>query len=164
MSRKKNHHRIKQVIGNLWHDEISLVLDTGFMNFKTSEGLEGLAKIEGREITFNAIYTNRPGKGSFTRMLQQLKRHADAIHIIHIVNEDFKSFLLRNGFTEQMIDVQADDGEPVEGVTWIKKSKSIENKFFMGADFGSQPSFSCETLTKDGKIISTQRISTPSNS
>src|ERR1051325_12094400 len=101
------------VLGTTEPDPIGVMLDTGYMRFVSSTGIEGLAKTTGRQLDVLAVVNPTGKPSSFRNFIAQAKTEFDTINVWVIENPVVADALKRYGFTpETMMDP---DGVPVEG-------------------------------------------------
>lgn len=82
----------------------SEMLGTGYAEFESSTGLNGLAKIEGRKLSLLAVVATEKRTGQFRKFIAQAKRKFDTIEIVEVWNINLRRVLLRYGFEPRMTD------------------------------------------------------------
>lgn len=95
------------------------ILGTGYQQFFSRSGIDGLARVRENTIELLAMVSNDPGKGQFRNFIAALKKQYDAIYVWVIWNEDLIPVLERYGFetatlTEEIQGVV----ETVTGMKW----------------------------------------------
>lgn len=86
------------VIGKTWCGLAERTLNTGFLNFVSDTGIEGLCKIEGSTLVLLAIFSPDPGKGNFRRFMANAKNEFAEIVVIDIMNPELAKTLARYDF------------------------------------------------------------------
>ena len=88
------------VIGPIRSDIIGEWLGTGFGQFQSPVGVEGLAKANGKALEILAVTATEPGTGQFREFIKQAKESYDSIRIWSVVNDQLGLALKRYGFVE----------------------------------------------------------------
>lgn len=97
-------------------DPVSRILGTGFMRFSTGFGAHGLAIWDTNSIEFLAVDSDNPGTGQFRTLIEQSKKRASRITVLHVMEPLLNTCLPRYGFTP--FSRTESDGEKVTGWQW----------------------------------------------
>jgi len=91
-------------------NDICDMLDTGYLEFESSTGLNGLAKITDGTLSLLAVHATTKRQGQFRKFISQAKRKFKQIEILEVWNLGLRRVLLRYGFTPRMSDEFVWDG------------------------------------------------------
>lgn len=79
---------------------MSVELDTGYSEFESSAGVEGLAKIENDTLSLLAVNATKKRTGQFRQFISQAKRKFQKIEILEVWNLGLRDVLKRYGFEQ----------------------------------------------------------------
>ena len=79
---------------------ISEYLDTGYSEFISTAGINGLAKFEGDTISLLAVNATKQRTGQFRKFINQAKRIFKQIEITEVWNPELQNALIRYGFSK----------------------------------------------------------------
>lgn len=80
---------------------ISMLLNTGYVEFTSSAGIDGLAKIENDTLSLLAVEARNKGTGQFRMFIKQAKRQFKVIELLEVYNLGLRSVLVRYGFDQK---------------------------------------------------------------
>lgn len=100
-------------------DPLGSALGTGYNRFKSTTGVDGLAKISGNEFRILAVHTFNPGQGQFREFIAKCKESFDSILVEVIMAPNLASVLTRYGFTPS--ELKEDWGEEMPVLKWQKQ-------------------------------------------
>jgi hypothetical protein len=107
------------IIGQLRPDPIAVLLGTGYQQFTSPLGVNGLCELTGRRLEILAVHTNHPGNGCFRVFIEQAKRYYTPILIWRVTSDILDDYLPRYGFRkwEERQCLQG-EWEHMEGYRW----------------------------------------------
>lgn len=82
---------------NMWGD----LLGTGFREFESPEGINGLYMIAEGGLHLLAVFARNPGTGQFRRFIEKAKDEFRFIQIDDIMNPTMTGILERYGFVQE---------------------------------------------------------------
>jgi hypothetical protein len=107
------------LISRWWDDKWSILLGTGYRNFSSRTGIEGLGRVQGDTLDLLAVATRTPGRGQFRDFMRLAKAEFAAIELWAVGNAQLAQALRRYGFTPcRRVEPW---GERVAGFRWTKK-------------------------------------------
>lgn len=91
---------------------------TSFFHFKTTVGVQGLARVNGHHLEILAVHSSHPGRGDFRNFIANCKRSYASIRFWALLNPELAKTLTRYGFyggfdTDEF-------GEMVDVMDWNK--------------------------------------------
>lgn len=99
-----------------WQPDASGVwLGTGFMRFKSTAGISGLARLRDGRLDLLAIEAEKPHHGQLRQFILTAKTHYSAITVLDIWDDWLKKALARYGFTPWVL---VEQDEQVPGMMW----------------------------------------------
>jgi len=119
-----NHPPLHPLLGSNRPDPCSLILGTGYSQFHSFAGIDGLAKWTDSRLDLLVVHTFLPGQGEFRTFIKSAKTYFRTICIWEVWNPWLGEVLLRYGFTPET-EVQS-NGEVAEGFRWDEKGISHE--------------------------------------
>lgn len=99
-------------------DPIAALLQTGFMEFTTREGVSGLCKVLDNQLHVLAIISSAQGQGQLRSFVARAKTVFDQIFFMSVWSGVLQEALIRYGF-EPAIQIDT-DGSPEDGLLWRK--------------------------------------------
>lgn len=75
------------------------IMNTGYSEFESSTGINGLAKIEDMTLSLLAVHATKKRTGQFRKFINQAKRKFKRIEILEVWNLGLRDVLVRYGFT-----------------------------------------------------------------
>lgn len=109
------------MLGLLRESPISQILGTGYANFQSPTGIDGLAKIDGTRLDVLAVSARHPGTGEFRDFILCCKRAYLEIFVWEDWNPFIGNALSRYGFTRTTETIK---GERLEGWVWSSPSEA----------------------------------------
>lgn len=105
-----------------WSDDpVGKILGTGYRQFISNFGVDGLAKESGDRLDILAVYSHQIGKGNFRRFIAACQSEYRIIGVWAIGNPIIEQALGRYGFTPE-IEIASTSTEKMEGMRWDKKA------------------------------------------
>jgi hypothetical protein len=86
------------ILGNTSPDPVGKILGTGYDRFERPDGVNGLAKAQGRRLDILALYSEFENRGYVTRFIEEAKQNYGLIYVWHVDNPILKEALARWGF------------------------------------------------------------------
>jgi hypothetical protein len=111
------------VLGSIYPDPCAQVLGTGYSQFNSPSGIDGLAKWTDDRLDLLAVVTPTPGRGQFREFIKSAERHFRTICIWEVWNPWLESVLKRYGFTQETEVLGT--GEIVNGFRWDVKDTKL---------------------------------------
>lgn len=108
---------MKPILGNTRPDPAGVILDTGYLQFCSPVGIDGLCKVTDNRLDVLAVIAIRTGKGHFRKFIRQAKLEYSTICVWEIWNPFLDGVLSRYGFVARE---EEQDGETVTGWRWDK--------------------------------------------
>lgn len=101
-------------------DQFNMMFGTDYFRFEV-EGLSGLVqeKADQSELTIIAVLAAVPGKGTFGRWLEEVRKAYQCVRVAAVWNPRFAVHLRRLGFQHE--DWVVKGGETVEALVWRRK-------------------------------------------
>lgn len=90
-----------EVIGTQTLNPFSEAFGTGFMDFASPLGVQGLIQVDGRRVDVLAVITAAPGTGQFRAFLEGLQECFDEIVFVECWSHFLVSVLERKGFVRE---------------------------------------------------------------
>lgn len=106
---------MNRVLGSTKDNVWGVLLDTGYREFQSPSGIQGLYKESPTRLDLLAVAATEPGTGQFRRFIAACKGRYDTICVWEIMNPELNGILKRYGFettTEQ------ENGETLDGWKW----------------------------------------------
>lgn len=97
---------------------LDLYLGTGFLPFRTKEGMTGIAMVTGARLEILAIGSPIEGAGFFSRFMKQAKEEFTEIAVWDIFEPRLHAILGKWGFKPAQ---RVDDDGITEGYEWRKE-------------------------------------------
>ena len=107
-----------RVLGQTESHWASAMLGTGYEQFHSPTGINGLAKVNGDRVDILALDARDPGTGQFRIFMDQCKREFETIYIWEVWNPTLRHVLARYGFlpvTEKDLDTE----EELKGYRYV---------------------------------------------
>ena len=79
--------------------QLTKLMDTGYEDFESSAGIDGLAKIRNGTLSLLAVKATKQRTGQFRKFITQAKRKFKRIEIMEVWNLGLRDVLKRYGFT-----------------------------------------------------------------
>lgn len=89
-----------RALGPLLPDFTSIMLGTGFHEFRSPHGIQGLAKLDGSCVMLLVVMATRPKTGQFHRFIDACKEEFEEIQIHEVWNPLLDKILSSYGFVE----------------------------------------------------------------
>ena len=109
------------ILGAIKPDPYAIILGTGYDQFDSPLGINGLFKEEdgGERLDLLCVIAHDPGNGSFRKFIHAAMKQYQTICLWSIINDGLVPILERYGFSPE-IDIDS-FGEPCIGFRWDKK-------------------------------------------
>ncbi len=96
---------------NIW----GTLLNTGYREFQSPLGIQGLYKESPARLDLLAVAATEPGTGQFRRFIAACKGRYATIFVWEIMNPELNGILKRYGFE---VANEQENGETIEGWKW----------------------------------------------
>ncbi len=106
------------VLGTTEPHWASAMLGTGYEQFHSPTGINGLAKVNGDRVDILALDARDPGSGQFRTFMDQCKQEFETICIWEVWSPVLRSVLPRYGFSP-FSEVDKDTGEALKGFRYV---------------------------------------------
>src|SRR5688572_33077484 len=100
-------------------DKIGVMLGTGYMNFRHSSGIHGLAKAGGFGLYLLVVYADDPGTGQLSAFMKAAKESFKYIVVFEVWNPDLEAILKKWEFVFN---------EDENSWEWTEPTKPYDNK------------------------------------
>lgn len=108
------------VLGHIYHDDVGVILGTGYNHFSSPLGIHGLCKMDGKgRLDLLVVVARNAGTGQFKKFMLACMKSFKTICIWQIWNMHLEQMLLKNGFTPDTEITK--DREVLKGLRWDKK-------------------------------------------
>lgn len=106
---------------NRWEDDKwSILFGTGYKNYSSPHGIDGLARVQGETLDILAVFARHRGRGEFRRFMQQAKQLFPVIEVWEVWNKDLAAILKHYGF--RAVRRTEPWGERLDGFRWEREA------------------------------------------
>lgn len=116
-------------IGQLSPCKYAEVFGTGYSEFKSPHGIDGLVKITGTQVDLLSVIATKEGSGYFRSFIIALKSEANVINVWAIHNDRLADVLTRYGFVPvRDIFWVKDRNEWLDGMQWVNPEQTADDQ------------------------------------